>query len=96
MENAYIKWLEDKIETCLEDKDLQREHWAFCQSLKKYRQLSTSSDNVPKKIELTRDELLHLLKEAYRTGYASYEIVDAGLERSDSEGYARWVMMGLK
>jgi hypothetical protein len=36
----YIKWLENKIEVCLEDKDLQREHWAFCQSLKKYRELA--------------------------------------------------------
>lgn len=36
----YIKWLEKKIEICLEDKDLQREHWAFCQALKKYRELA--------------------------------------------------------
>jgi hypothetical protein len=36
----YIKWLEDKIEVCLEDKDLQREHWAFCQALKKCRELA--------------------------------------------------------
>jgi gluconate kinase len=35
----YIKWLENKIELCLEDKELQREHWAFCQALKKYREL---------------------------------------------------------
>lgn len=36
----YIKWLEKKIELCLDDKDLQREHWAFCQALKKYRELA--------------------------------------------------------
>jgi hypothetical protein len=36
----YIKWLENKIEVCLNDKDLQREHWAFCQALKKYRELA--------------------------------------------------------
>ena len=36
----YIKWLENKIEVCLEDKGLQREHWAFCQALKKYRELA--------------------------------------------------------
>lgn len=36
----YIKWLENKMEVCLEDKDLQREHWAFCQALKKYRELA--------------------------------------------------------
>ena len=36
----YIKWLENKIEVCLDDKDLQREHWAFCQALSKYRELA--------------------------------------------------------
>jgi len=36
----YIKWLENKIEVCLEDKDLQREHWAFCQALSKYREVA--------------------------------------------------------
>ncbi len=36
----YIKWLENKIEVSLEDKDLQREHWAFCQALSKYRELA--------------------------------------------------------
>lgn len=37
----YIKWLKNKIEVCLEDKDLQREHWAFCQALKKYMELAS-------------------------------------------------------
>lgn len=49
-----------------------------------------------KKIELTTDELLNLLKEAYRNGYATYEMVDAGLEPYDPDGYARWVLLGLK
>ena len=42
----YIKWLENKIEVCLEDKDLQSEHWAFCQSLKKYRELALTIPDV--------------------------------------------------
>ena len=42
----YIKWLENKIEVCLEDKDLQREHWAFCQALKKYRELALTIPDV--------------------------------------------------
>lgn len=42
----YIKWLENKIEVCLEDKDLQREHWAFCQALKKYRELALQQTAV--------------------------------------------------
>ena len=42
----YIKWLENKIEVCLEDKDLQREHWAFYQALKKYRELALRQHGV--------------------------------------------------
>ena len=38
--DPYIKWLENKIEVCLEDKDLQKEHWAFCQALIEYRKQS--------------------------------------------------------
>lgn len=44
---------------------------------------------------LSYDELLNLLKEAYRNGYTVYENADAGLEPYDSDGYARWVMLGL-
>lgn len=36
--NEYIEYLEKMIEATLNDKDLQREHWAFCQALKKYRE----------------------------------------------------------
>lgn len=31
----YKKWLEEQIEVTLEDKDLQREHWAYCTAYKK-------------------------------------------------------------
>lgn len=31
----YKKWLEKQIEVTLEDKDLQREHWAYCTAYKK-------------------------------------------------------------
>jgi len=33
--DPYIKWLEQQIEICLNDKDLQREHWAFCRAYQK-------------------------------------------------------------
>jgi hypothetical protein len=46
-----------------------------------------------KKIELTADELLNLLKTAYKTGYATYEMVEAGLEPYDPDSYARWVLL---
>lgn len=52
--------------------------------------------NTDVKYELTFDELLELLQEAHRNGFASYETVEAGLEPYDSEGYARWVVLGLK
>ncbi len=35
----YKKWLEQQIERCLEDKDLQREHWAFCKAYEKLIEL---------------------------------------------------------
>jgi len=31
----YKKWLEEQIEVTLEDKDLQREHWAYCTAYRK-------------------------------------------------------------
>jgi hypothetical protein len=46
----YIKWLEKRIEVCLEDKDLQREHWAFCQALKKYRELALRQPPVSESV----------------------------------------------
>lgn len=49
-----------------------------------------------KNFNLSYDELLNLLKEAYRNGYATYEMIDAGLEPYDADGYARWVLLGLK
>lgn len=42
MDIKYVEWLENKIDQCLEDKDLKREHWALCQALKKYRELSSN------------------------------------------------------
>lgn len=32
----YKQWLEQQIERCLNDKDLQREHWAFCKAYEKF------------------------------------------------------------
>jgi hypothetical protein len=49
-----------------------------------------------KKIELTSDELINLLKQAYKNGYETYQMADAGLEPYDADGYARWVLLGLR
>lgn len=69
----------------------------------KYNYLSKSNKTVSlsdvmssKNFTLTYDELLLLLKEAYRNGYATHEMTDAGLEPYDADGYARWVLSGLK
>ncbi len=35
----YKLWLEIQIEKCLNDPDLQREHWAFCKAYEKLMQL---------------------------------------------------------
>lgn len=35
----YKQWLEQQIELCLNDKDLQREHWAFCKAYEKFTAL---------------------------------------------------------
>jgi len=48
-----------------------------------------------KNFALTYYELLLLLKDAYRNGYATYEMTAAGLERYDDDGYARWVLLGM-
>ena len=45
---------------------------------------------------LTYDELLLLLKDAYRNGYSTYEMTAAGLEPYDDDGYARWVLLGME
>ncbi len=59
-------------------------------------QLNIGDVMSSKNFTLTYDELLLLLKEAYRNGYATYEMTDAGLEPYDADGYARWVLLGLK
>ncbi len=59
-------------------------------------QLNIGSVMSSKNYILTYDKLLLLLKEAYRNGYATYEIVNAGLESYDADGYARWVLLCLK
>lgn len=35
----YKQWLEQQIERCLNDKYLQREHWAFCKAYEKFMAL---------------------------------------------------------
>jgi antitoxin component YwqK of YwqJK toxin-antitoxin module len=41
----YLEWLEKQIDFCLEDKDLQREHWAFCKAYEKFKSLETTAES---------------------------------------------------
>jgi hypothetical protein len=70
----------------------QLEHLAYSELDKLIKKLQQAVVIDSKKIELTTDELFNLLKEAYRNGYAIYDIVDAGLEPYDADGYARWIL----
>jgi hypothetical protein len=44
---------------------------------------------------ISSQQLFHMLKEAYRHGYATREHVEAGLEPYDADGYANWVVLSL-
>lgn len=46
----YKKWLEVQIEKCLNDKDLQREHWAFCKAYEKLIETLKKQQNENNKI----------------------------------------------
>ena len=76
----YIKWLENKIEVCLEDKDLQREHWAFCQALKKYRELALHQPPVMVRSEQLLAFVEHIKKDNELTETVNANDVEAFLK----------------
>ena len=41
----YLEWLEKQIDFCLEDKTMQREHWAFCRAYEKFKSLETTTES---------------------------------------------------
>lgn len=41
----YLEWLEKQIDFCLEDKTMQREHWAFCRAYEKFKSLETTDES---------------------------------------------------
>lgn len=55
----------------------------------------SEENQINKSITLSSDELYKLLIDAYRNGYASYEIIEAGLEPYDADGYANWILLSL-
>lgn len=59
--------------------------------------MKNKNKNIEKiKFQLTAEELFDLLSNAYRHGYASFEIIEAGLESYDPDGYSDYIMKGLK
>ena len=64
----YKQWLEQQIERCLNDKDLQREHWAFCKAYEKFTAL-----RQPLVIKSVCDKCEELQAEVNRC----YEAMDA-------------------
>ncbi len=62
---------------------------------KELPKVETTQTLDTKNFNLSYDELLNLLKEAYRNGYSTYEMVDAGLEPYDPDGWARWTLLTL-
>jgi hypothetical protein len=95
-EKTAVEWFYDKIKSHFEHDGDLLETLIFTMVIAKEKELHVSNAICSKKIELTADELLNLLKEAYRNGYATYEMVDDGLESYDADGYARWILLGLK
>jgi hypothetical protein len=57
----YKKWLEKQIEVSLEDKDLQREHWAFCKAYEKLIQL-VKMENLKQRLEDKKKQLQEVNK----------------------------------
>ncbi len=53
-----------------------------------------SKDKITYK--LNEDELHTIIREAYRNGYSTYEMVEAGLEPYNPFGYADYVMEKIK
>jgi antitoxin component YwqK of YwqJK toxin-antitoxin module len=41
----YLEWLEKQIDFCLEDKTMQREHWAFCKAYEKFKSFETAAES---------------------------------------------------
>lgn len=71
----YKQWLEQQIERCLNDKDLQREHWAFCKAYEKFtalRQLPVSGACQHEFVWLIPDEDDSLDRKCEKCGFVEW------------------------
>jgi len=86
----YVKSVGEVHNLKIKVQELENKLKSFEQQLLLYDVVSSE------KINLTRKELREVIKEAYRNGYSKYEMVEAGLETYDADGYARWSMRSIK
>ena len=42
--NNYLQWLEKQIEFCLNDQQMQKEHWAFCKAYEAYQKFNSTPE----------------------------------------------------
>jgi len=82
----YLEWLEKQIDFCLEDKTMQREHWAFCRAYEKFKSLETTAESE----ELTPHIEYHRNGNVYIKGQKNSKGQEEGLwELFDFNGNIR-------
>jgi hypothetical protein len=64
----YLEWLEKQIDFCLEDKTMQREHWAFCRAYEKFKSLETTTESEELTSHIAESEELTPHIEYYDNG----------------------------
>lgn len=47
-------------------------------------------------IAISEEDLKNYLSKAWTEGFNTYEMVEAGLETRDPDGYARWILSKIK
>ena len=65
--------------------------------MKKYNKISMfeelqKSDDT---INISKNELLNIIKDSFKHGYAQHDVVEAGLESYDPDGYALYKIRTL-
>lgn len=83
----YIQWLEQQIERCLNDKDLQREHWAFCKAYEKFTALHQPHDSGSLPLDLVKV----IASKSYRQGCFHLDDMDAGMRQ-----FEKWYESEIK
>jgi len=51
------------------------------------------AESLNSNVQISISDLKTIIMNAYKHGYSTYEMVEAGLEPYDAENYANWVML---